>query len=86
VKLLGERNLLFLDEAIQSGRERPDSPDYPPLTVEERRVLKVVANGLFISESAITWAFYNAQRGDKNAFRKIIGILGAKPLKPIMRA
>jgi hypothetical protein len=86
-RLIGSRHLLFLDEAIKDGVEKEsDRPDYPPLSSEERRVLKVIANGLYISESAIQWGYHNAQRGQRDAFRRILEILSAGRLKPLTRA
>jgi hypothetical protein len=53
----------------------PNRPDYPPISTEERRILKVVANGLYLSESLVQWSYYNSQKGDKDAWRKALQIL-----------
>ena len=62
----------------------PNRPDYPPLKAEEVRVLKVIANTLFISESAIQWMYCNAQRGDKDAGRKVLAVLAGHPVKMVV--
>lgn len=62
----------------------PTRPDYPPISTEERRILKVVANGLYLSESSIQWAYWNSQRGDKEAWRRVLDILASKPVKLVM--
>jgi hypothetical protein len=61
----------------------PNKPDYPPLSAEERRVLKVVANGLYLSESAVQWSYWNSQQGDKDGWRRVLEILSAGKLKVV---
>lgn len=85
-KLLGERHILFLDEQIARGIEVDTGAAYPPLTVEERRVIKVIANGLYLSESSLQWGFWNAQHGGKDAFRKVLEVLSCGRLKPLTPA
>jgi hypothetical protein len=80
-KLIGDRNYLFLDEQIERGVTRDVPPAYPPLKAEEVRFCKVIANVLFVSESAIQWMYFNAQKGDKDAGRRVLSILASKPVR-----
>lgn len=79
--LIGERHLLFLDEAIEKGVERDTGAAYPPLSSQERTVLSVVAHGLFLSESSVQWAYANSLKGDQRAWERILKILAGKPVK-----
>lgn len=73
---------LYLDEFQALGVEGREHADaYPSLTAEERRICDVIAAGLYLSKSSIQWAFFNAQKGDKDAFRRVLGILSLKPVK-----
>ena len=84
-KLIGERNFLFLDEAVKRGVERELPPAYPSLTQAERDVLKVMANALYISESAIQWLYFNAKRGNKDAGRRVLDVLAGRPVKLVVK-
>lgn len=83
--LIGERHLLFLDEAQEKGVERETGSAYPPLSSQERTVLSVVAHGLFLSESSIQWAYANYLKGDKRAFDRIMAILANKSVKLVVK-
>jgi len=62
---------LFLDEALNLGVAGSANESYPPLSVEERRVLKIIAENLFLSQSSLCWAFYEAQHGGSDGFKRI---------------
>ncbi len=73
---------LYLDQFQALGVEGREHGDtYPPLSAEERRVLKGVSEGLFLSRSSVEWSWYNWSRGDKRAWDRVLEILASKPVK-----
>ena len=61
----GPTQTLYLDERqVADLTLNDDRPDYPPLTAEERRILKVVAEGICVSQSELQWCFYEAINTD----------------------
>ena len=77
---------LYLDQRQAMGIDFGGSErGYPDLDDHERRVLDVVASGLFISKSSIQWAYHDALRGDKNAFRSVLKILSGGPLRGLKK-
>lgn len=84
--LLGRNYLEFLDEKIARGENTWPDASYPPLTAEEKRVLKVVAEGICVSQYAIQWAYYEGLRGDDKGWKRIREKLLSKPVKLITRA
>ena len=74
---------LFLDEAQALGVEGRESESYPPLSKEERRILQIVAENLFISVSSLCWSYYDAQRGGSDGFKRIRDRLLSPPVRMI---
>lgn len=77
-----ETGALYLDQFQALGVEGREHGDtYPPLSAEERRILKGVSEGLFLSRSSVEWAWYRAQQGEKRAWDHVLSVLASKPVK-----
>ena len=89
-KLIGDRHLLFLDEAQARGVEKSsDKPDYPNLSPDERRVCDTIAEGLFLSKSLVQWAYFNARQDPRNgrgdAFKRMRELVYGSARKLVLK-
>ena len=82
----GATGRLYLDQLQALGVEGSgESRGYPPIDRTIAAVLKVVALNLFITESSLQWAFYDAVCGKSDSFRTIRERLLSPPVRMVTK-
>ncbi len=76
---------LWWDEVLALGLVN-DRDTYPPISREEARVCDAFAAGLFVSKSLAQWSYHGLKQGRRDAFKRLLEILSAGKLRPIVRA
>jgi hypothetical protein len=78
----GATGRLYLDQLQTLGIEGAGlDRGYPPLPKAEMAILRVVADNLFVTVSALSWATFEAMSGKSDSFKAIRERLLSKSVK-----
>lgn len=72
--------VISYDDCAAEGFQRVRDRGYPPISKETAAVLKIVAENLFITETSLQWAWFDASRGKSDSFKAIRDRLMSKPV------